>query len=220
MMDAFPPRMHCMYFHVAITCYSYYTVFDPTLVYKSLYQDHCTLSFSSVYDESCTRYMNEEVRRNCEDLFESLEQGLVSSSQLHKRTAMKYEHFIRPICSNQVCIGCLRRYPERHLSCGHSLCDTCVATFGIGVPRTESQFKIQCIFNDGGRAEVNLRPQTAGVRLLGIDGGGARGVSPLEFMTELQKLLGNCLLHDLIDLALGTSSGRPLFINHLLSRRI
>lgn len=152
------------------------------------------------------------MRRNCEDLFESLEQGLLNASQLHKRTAIKYEHFLRPLRSNQVCLGCLRRYPERHLSCGHSLCDNCVTTFGICVPRTESQFKIHCIFNDGGRAEVNLRPKTAGVRLIGIDGGGARGVTPLEFMTELQKLLGECLLHDLIDLALGTSSGEPLLI--------
>ncbi|KAJ6069151.1 hypothetical protein N7499_011038, partial [Penicillium canescens] len=46
-----------------------------------------------------------------------------------------------------------------------------------------------------------------GVRLIGIDGGGARGVTPLEFLGELQKLLGECPIHDMIDLALGTSSG-------------
>lgn len=58
---------------------------------------------------------------------------------------------------------------------------------------------------------MNIKPRTAGVRLLGIDGGGARGVTPLEFMAELQKLLGNCVLHDLIDIALGTSSGNEFF---------
>lgn len=155
--------------------------------------------------------MNEEVCRNCESLHESLQRGLVTSSHLHKRTAVKYQHFLRPIRSNLVCIGCLRRYPERHLSCGHSLCDDCVSTFGIGVPRTECQFKVQCIFDDGGEAQVILKPKTAGVRLLGIDGGGARGVTPLEFLTELQKLVGNCALHELIDLALGTSSGNSKF---------
>ncbi|KAJ5178851.1 hypothetical protein N7492_002061 [Penicillium capsulatum] len=54
---------------------------------------------------------------------------------------------------------------------------------------------------------VNLKPNTAGVRVVGIDGGGARGVTPLGFMGELQKLLGNCQLHEMIDLATGTSSG-------------
>ncbi|KAJ6133123.1 hypothetical protein N7471_008338 [Penicillium samsonianum] len=46
-----------------------------------------------------------------------------------------------------------------------------------------------------------------GVRIIGIDGGGARGVTPLEFLGELQKLLGDCPIHDMIDLAVGTSSG-------------
>lgn len=166
------------------------------------------LSFNTIYDEPCSHYMNDEVRHHCEDLFGSLDQGLLNSSQLHKGTAAKYEYFLRPLRSNQVCLGCIRRYPERHLSCGHSFCDSCVSSFGVRTPRTEKQFKMQCIFNDGGEGEVNLKPNTAGVRILGIDGGGARGVTPLEFMTELQRLLGDCPLYDLIDLALGTSSGK------------
>lgn len=44
--------------------------------------------------------------------------------------------------------------------------------------------------------------------VLAIDGGGVRGVIPLEFMILLQEHLGSqCALQDLIDLAIGTSSG-------------
>jgi hypothetical protein len=68
--------------------------------------------------------------------------------------------------------------------------------------------RVNCLFDDGGEGFVDLKPTTSGVRLIGIDGGGARGVTPLEFMGELERLLGECQLHDMIDLVLGTSSGK------------
>lgn len=40
-----------------------------------------------------------------------------------------------------------------------------------------------------------------------IDGGGVRGVIPLEFLILVQEQLGECRLQDLVDLAIGTSSG-------------
>ncbi|THC87635.1 hypothetical protein EYZ11_012916 [Aspergillus tanneri] len=43
--------------------------------------------------------------------------------------------------------------------------------------------------------------------ILAIDGGGVRGVIPLEFLNLIQENLGLCPLQDLIDLAIGTSSG-------------
>ncbi|KAJ5215833.1 uncharacterized protein N7498_002240 [Penicillium cinerascens] len=56
---------------------------------------------------------------------------------------------------------------------------------------------------------------TAGsLELVGIDGGGARGVTLLEFMAQLQKLLGNCQIYSMIDLAVGTS-----FVFEALARR-
>ncbi|GMG37753.1 unnamed protein product [Aspergillus oryzae] len=41
---------------------------------------------------------------------------------------------------------------------------------------------------------------------MAIDGGGSRGVTPLEFMKELQKLLQDCPLHEMVDVACGSSS--------------
>ena len=39
--------------------------------------------------------------------------------------------------------------------------------------------KVNCLFDDGGEGFVDLKPTIARVRLIGIDGGGARGVTPL-----------------------------------------
>lgn len=183
-------------------------MFDPRTVYLKLYQRNCLSAFISQYGPAFTTFMDNQVLRHCEDLFEFIEKGHITAAQLHKRSAIKFRTYLCQLFSNVVCLSCLRRHPERHLSCGHSLCDQCVAIFGVGVPRTENEMKVNCLFDDGGEGFVDLKPTTAGVRLIGIDGGGARGVTPLEFMRELQKLLGDCQLHDMIDLALGTSSGR------------
>lgn len=66
--------------------------------------------------------------------------------------------------------------------------------------------KLEYIFANRGQVIVNLKLSIAGVRLIGIDGGGVRGVTPLEFIGELQRLIRDYQLHKMIDLALGTSS--------------
>lgn len=44
--------------------------------------------------------------------------------------------------------------------------------------------------------------------ILAIDGGGVRGVIPLEYLVLIQESLSPfCRLQDLVDLAVGTSSG-------------
>lgn len=67
-----------------------------------------------------------------------------------------------------------------------------------------------CLLCFSGWLTVALKPLTAGVRILSIDGGGIRGVVPLEFLGILPNVVGpNCPIRDLFDLAFGTSSGRP-----------
>ncbi|MCJ1473164.1 hypothetical protein MMC13_001815 [Lambiella insularis] len=62
-----------------------------------------------------------------------------------------------------------------------------------------------------------VKPPTAGVNILSIDGGGIRGVIPLEFLNRLQKVLGpDCPVQDLFDLALGTSSGGLIVLSLFL----
>src|SRR5205814_7260003 len=57
-----------------------------------------------------------------------------------------------------------------------------------------------------------LKPPTAGVRILCIDGGGVRGIIPLNVMALLQILAGQDFhVQDLFDLKFGTSAGGTLF---------
>ena len=59
-----------------------------------------------------------------------------------------------------------------------------------------------------------LKPPTAGVRILCIDGGGIRGVIPLEFLGLLQGDIGpECPIQDFFDMAFGTSSGNCIHIS-------
>lgn len=43
--------------------------------------------------------------------------------------------------------------------------------------------------------------------ILAIDGGGVKGVIPLEFLLLVQEHLATCAIQDVVDLAIGTSSG-------------
>jgi len=52
--------------------------------------------------------------------------------------------------------------------------------------------------------EVILKPPTAGIRVVLIDGGGVRGAVPLDSICILQRLLGEIPLAPCFDLALGT----------------
>jgi len=56
---------------------------------------------------------------------------------------------------------------------------------------------------------AKVKPNTAGARLLCIDGGRARRVVPLEYLGLLQENLGSELrIQDLFEEAFGTSSGK------------
>ena len=121
------------------------------------------------------------------------------------------------LASNRTCLCCLRRTPENVMSCGHAFCDFCIRIFGTPVLGGSGyKFTLEtCVLCGQGRIARALKPPTAGPRILSIDGGGVRGVVPLEFLDMLQSTLGpECPIQDLFDLAFGTSSGK---VSHGLS---
>jgi hypothetical protein len=124
---------------------------------------------------------------------------------------------IRPhwayIKTNKTCLFCCFRTPQHTLSCGHTICDICVQIFGDAVIGAEYKYTINaCILckavPSAGSLTAKLKPPTCGIRILGIDGGGTRGVIPLEFLLQTQKLLGSCVIQDFFDIVVGTSSGK------------
>ncbi len=58
------------------------------------------------------------------------------------------------------------------------------------------------------KKSIRVRPVTAGVRILSIDGGGIRGVIPIQFLRLLEREIGLPMpIQENFDFAFGTSSG-------------
>jgi hypothetical protein len=144
--------------------------------------------------------------------WESMRMTNVSAFILHRaqlRTPSIRVHG-RKIFSNQFCSVCLLHKPEHVLKCRHAICDSCARAFGD--PRLNEEYAygfMDCICcGTSSNLLIRLKPPTAGVRILSIDGGGVRGVVPLGFLRLLQTSLGaSWRVQDLFDLALGTSAG-------------
>ena len=139
----------------------------------------------------------------------SLEHDDRTSATIQAENIRKYSEYLKPLWCNVLCLFCLHRKPEHVLYCGHAICDVCTRLFGVPDLSRDFLYTVQqCSYCLTGSTKILLKPPTSGVRILTIDGGGIRGVVPLEFLGILQRLLGpECMIQDMFDLAFGTSSG-------------
>lgn len=108
-----------------------------------------------------------------------------------------------------LCLFCIRR-SEHCFQCGHALCDACVQRLGQKLKDREYAYQLRecpiCLAKN--TLIVDLKPPTAGARLLVLDGGGIRGIFSLlaiQALDTTRKL--PYPIYDDFDLALGTSSG-------------
>lgn len=157
-------------------------------------------------EDLCTR-----VQEHMDCLFLAIDLDFETSAQFHSNHLKSLAIHWNQLGSHHTCLFCLRRKPEHVLTCEHAVCDICVIIFGNPVMGKEAHFALSsCILcQTKGRLVAKLKPPTAGARILSVDGGGVRGVVPLEFLGLLQDLLDPGLpVQDLFELAFGTSSGR------------
>ena len=186
-------------------------VFDPTEVFRTLYQQYC---LKAVHGFNGTPlYQCKLLEDHMVSLFPFMESRLGTAAQLHRDNLKPRQHFWSQLKSNHFCLYCLRQKPEYVLTCGHSTCDNCIRTFGTEIFSTNHRYIVEsCVLCGSGSLTVVLKPHTAGVRILSIDGGGTRGVIPLEFLGRLQNDIGlDYPVQDLFDMAFGTSSGMYIY---------
>lgn len=180
------------------------------MVYDHLYQKVCKHSLRiSCEDLTSIEPQNQFIKDNLRIMFAEMQTFNKSAICIHKAVINNLGIPWRKIFNNRTCMWCLRRKPENICTCGHALCDTCVRVFGERLANVEFRYKLEkCLLCASGTLEITLKPPTAGVRILSIDGGGSRGVVPLEFLRILQDMIGHdCPLQNLFDMAFGTSSG-------------
>ena len=107
---------------------------------------------------------------------EMIESGF-SALQIHQTKARMLKIDWTNIKSKESCFYRLHRAPENILSCGHAMCDIGVRNMGIETGHFDGQYQIDaCMLCFTGGLMTGLRPVTAGLEILCVDGGGIRGV--------------------------------------------
>ncbi|KAB8212999.1 patatin-like phospholipase [Aspergillus novoparasiticus] len=167
---------------------------EPGVVYQTLYR-------FSVLDALQISQTN-QLGKTIEELASVIECHLVqqfdqldctgqSSLDLRREQLRASSGRMCKIRSSKICLICLFRL------------------FGTPAPDTDYRFTISaclcCLYQRP--LVIDILPPTMSPTVLAIDGGGVRGVIPLEFLTLVQESLGSCPLQDLVDLGVGTSSG-------------
>jgi hypothetical protein len=112
--------------------------------------------------------------------------------------------------SYQHCFSCFARGPENTLSCRHSLCDTCTIIHGDTEVNDPWKFILPTcpLCSLPNLIEFRLKPYTAGVRCLSLDGGGSQGIISCCFLKHLHTILALPVpIQEHFDIAVGTSSG-------------
>jgi len=127
--------------------------------------------------------------------FEQLVQTAGESSvEIHRSNLHRFWNHWSIIQSDNTCFGCLRRITEYGLHRNHSICETCVILFGERHPDDQWIFKhdhcILCGAETPKEITVKVHPPTAGVGVLCLDGGGARGITTLQMLKRIQDRMG------------------------------
>ena len=185
--------------------------FEPSTVFRRLYLTACELAVN-------TQPHVHQLLSTFVSLTSHISDAGWTAVELHRSLLQKHQQILAKVFSRSSCLCCLSRSPERGLPCGHILCVRCIQTFGQRISPEQYIYSMPtCPLcgNETTSFRAHMKPPTAGVRLLSIDGGGVRGVLPLQALGNLEATFNRLTglsgpIQEHFDLALGTSSGKSL----------
>lgn len=156
--------------------------------------------------------------RRLERRFVELRNALdsVSAAALHLANVQRFRKHWSSTHSVDTCLLCLRRVPDGpRLVCGHAICTMCIRIYccnSIQAPNTFTFPANQCPLCAADLPDgfmVGVLADTASLRVLSIDGGGYRGVGPMQSLLMLSRATGvKYLARRSFDVVVGTSSGQ------------
>ena len=144
--------------------------------------------------------------------------------ELHRSQLQTHRQILAKVFSRSSCLCCLSRSPERGIPCCHILCERCIQIFKKRISPEQYIYSMPTsplCGNETVSFRAHMKPPTAGVRLLSIDGGGVRGVLPLKALGNLEATFNRLAgpsgpIQEHFNIALGTSSGKSLSQNWVL----
>lgn len=159
------------------------------------------------------------IRFNMGELYYEFEEfGSSKELHLHRLTNL-YGKFAFPP-SGESCFSCLQHKPMYCLPCGHWACQICIKIFYSCSSKDPWLFCVdKCILCglDTAGLRIRVKPDTASIRVLSIDGGGTRGRIPLEFLQILQDSIGLPYpVQRNFDVVYGTSSGKQQSLDSVI----
>ncbi|KAK5093232.1 hypothetical protein LTR70_004875 [Exophiala xenobiotica] len=193
---------------------NYSPAFPSDVLFRQVYEQTLFFALSKVLQShpeaanACT-----EISRRFDELYTAVASSKSTAATKHLRNMRDNAKAWANMQSTMTCLCCLRAPPEHALACGHSLCEACLRLFSADVSTKSGacdQVRLETCVICGHQQGfvVKLKPPTAGIRILSIDGGGIKGIVPLEILTLMQESLGaECQVQDLFDLCIGTSAG-------------
>ncbi|KAF1948543.1 patatin-like phospholipase-like protein [Byssothecium circinans] len=180
LLDSYPPNAHL-----------FETLYKTSLCKVS--KDR-VIAFDASSDVMLRSGFISLIKKHLQQYFEELSQDSKPALEIHRGNLRQFDACWRDIKSSSTCLCCLRRRPQYGLQCGHTICENCVLVFGECCIVDPWMFKMRnCLLCGTSMPEeltVKVHPPTAGVGVLCIDGGGSRGVVPLELMKRIQDRIG------------------------------
>jgi hypothetical protein len=190
--------------------------FDPQEVFRELYRGVCAAHVENMTlkdSKNSVTYVRTGIVGLVEREFVSRANSIRPRGKDRFRVLDMFRESISKIKTYRSCLACLQRRPEYKYPCDHMICENCCIELGQRGDCDRDLFtftncpfcKLTCSMR------IRVKPATAGVRLLSIDGGGVRAVIPIQFLRALEQALDlDIPVQEHFDLSYGTSSGKTI----------